>query len=66
MTAAAKAAMTEAPKLFTSPCTISIPRFITDCCRQVSTEAPVTSRTVSLRTRICCRPTFSCGHFSHL
>ena len=37
-TAAAKAAMTTVPKLFTSPWTMRIPKFITDCCRQVSEE----------------------------
>ena len=37
-TAAAKAAMTVAPKLLTSPCTIRMPKFITDCCTQVSEE----------------------------
>ena len=35
--AAAKAAMTVTPKLFTSPCTSRMPKFITDCCRLVST-----------------------------
>ena len=38
MTAAANAAMTAVPKLLTSPCTIRMPRFITDCCRQVRKE----------------------------
>ena len=33
--AAAKAAMTVTPKLLTSPWIIRIPKFITDCCRQV-------------------------------
>ena len=31
LTAAAKAAMMTVPKLFTKPCTIRMPRFITDC-----------------------------------
>ena len=31
-TAAAKAAITVGPKLFTSPCTMRMPKFITDCC----------------------------------
>ena len=33
-----KAAITAVPKLLTSPCTIRIPRFITDCWTQVSVE----------------------------
>ena len=37
-TAAAKAAITTAPKLFTSPCIIRIPKFITDCWIQVRKE----------------------------
>ena len=43
-TAAANAAITAAPKLFTSPCTIKMPRFITDCCTQVKMEYPAISR----------------------
>ena len=39
MTAAAKAAITTGPKLLTSPCTIRMPKFITDCWTQVSTDA---------------------------
>ena len=34
-TATAKAAMTAVPKLFTRPWTMRMPKFITDCCRQV-------------------------------
>ena len=30
--------MTLTPKEFTSPCTIRMPKFITDCCTQVSRE----------------------------
>ena len=40
-TAAAKAAITAVPKLFTSPCTIRIPKFITDCCTPVKNEYDV-------------------------
>ena len=43
-TPAAKAAIVTAPKLFTRPCTVRIPRFITDCCAQVSREYAATSR----------------------
>ena len=38
-TATANAAITTGPKLFTTACTISIPRFMTDCCRHVSPES---------------------------
>lgn len=41
--AAAKAAMTTVPKLLTNPCTMRMPRFITDCCTQVSAENEVIS-----------------------
>ena len=36
--------ITTGPKLLTNPCTIRIPRFITDCCTQVRTEKAPISR----------------------
>ena len=50
MTAAANAAITVVPKLLTSPCTARMPRFMMDCCRQVSAEKPAISR-MRLRRR---------------
>ena len=50
-TAAAKAAMTTVPKLFTSPWTMRIPKFITDCCRQVSEDR--LSISLSIATEKC-------------
>ena len=44
-TAAAKAAITAVPKLLTNPCIIRIPKFMTDCCTQVSVE----KETISFR-----------------
>ena len=35
--------MTDEPKLFTIPCTVRIPRFITDCCSDVMTESDISS-----------------------
>ena len=46
MTAAAKAAMITGPKLFTRPCTIRIPKFMTDCCTQVRMERLHISRRI--------------------
>ena len=43
-TAAANAAMTISPNEFTSPWIISMPKFITDCCTQVSEESEKISR----------------------
>ena len=37
-TASANAAIMAVPKLFTRPCTIKIPKFITDCCILVNTS----------------------------
>ena len=37
-TPAAKAAIVAVPKLFTSPCTVNMPKFMTDCCTHVSEE----------------------------
>ena len=34
------------PKLLTKPCTIKIPKFMIDCCTQVSTDKPVISRKI--------------------
>ena len=53
MTAAAKAAITAGPKLFTSPWTISMPRFMTDCWIQVRRENPDISERQALRILIC-------------
>ena len=50
MTAAAKAAITVSPKLFTRPCTIRMPRFITDCWTQVRMEKLAISRILARRT----------------
>lgn len=43
-TPAAKAAMTAVPKLFTSPCTRRIPKFMMDCWRLVRRESSDMSR----------------------
>ena len=43
-TAAANAAMTISPNEFTSPWIIRMPKFITDCCTQVSEESEKISR----------------------
>ena len=61
-TAAANAAITAAPKLFTSPCTIKMPRFITDCCTQVKMEYPAISliRLAWMGERL--HSARSCGH----
>ena len=45
-----KAAITTGPKVLTLVCTINIPRFMTDCCRQVRNEKFVTSPIVFLST----------------
>lgn len=37
-TATAKAAITAVPKLLTRPWIMRMPKFITDCCRQVNRE----------------------------
>ena len=56
------AAITAAPKLFTSPCTIKMPRFITDCCTQVKMEYPAISliRLAWMGERL--HSARSCGH----
>ena len=51
MTPAAKAAMTTVPKLFTRPWTMRMPKFITDCCTQVSSENWLISLSSSRRIR---------------
>ena len=35
--------MTTVPKLLTNPCTMRMPRFMTDCCTHVSSEKLVIS-----------------------
>ena len=51
-TATENAAMTTEPKLFTTVCTIRIPRFITDCCKQVNPDSDKILRKFRLSHRI--------------
>ena len=40
------------PKLLTSPCTIRIPRFMTDCCTQVSVEKETISAEILRKSAV--------------
>ena len=63
LTAAAKAAMIAVPKLFTRPWIIKIPKFITDCCKQVKNAYRPTSENVVFRKIRCSFFGKSCGFF---
>ena len=60
-TATAKAAMTTEPKEFTRPCTRRIPKFITDCCRQVKNERLQSCRKIFRSHRRSALPTRRSG-----
>lgn len=64
-TAAANAAITAVPKLLTSPCTIRIPKFMIDCCMDVSRDRLRILFKISLRKCLCPRPNRRMGTFFH-
>ena len=53
--------MVAAPKLFTSPCTIRMPKFMMDCWKQVSRDSPPISRITPPSQRKSCRRGRSSG-----
>ena len=65
-TAAAKAAMTTVPKLFTRPWTIRMPKFITDCWAQVRTENWDISRSTPLSIPMSLPATRNSGIFTYV
>ena len=62
-TATAKAAMTAVPKLLTMPCTSRMPKFMTDCCKQVQPDSERMLRRFSLFQHKSLRVTRYCGNF---
>ena len=63
---AAKAAITVSPKLFTSPCTMRMPKFITDCWAQVRTENWDISRSTPLSIPMSLPATRNSGIFTYV